>query len=71
MGWPEGENRQVVIRPLATNSPQNVGAIENVELLGYGKVESKRDEEGLKISLPAQKPGEHAFTFRISGKGLV
>jgi alpha-L-fucosidase len=71
MGWPEGESRQVVIRPLAINSPQNIGAVENVELLGYGKVESKCDEEGLKISLPAQKPGEHAFAFKISGRGLV
>jgi alpha-L-fucosidase len=71
MGWPEGENKQVVIRPLSTNSPQKVGSIENVELLGYGKVEFKRDEDGLKVTLPNQKPCEHACTLKISGSGLV
>lgn len=65
MGWPEGNN-SIVIRPLATNNTYNVSSIENVELLGYGKVDYKRDEEGLKISLPGHKPGEYAFCFKIN-----
>jgi alpha-L-fucosidase len=69
MGWPEGS--QVVIKPLATNSEQKIGSIENIELLGYGKVNFTRDEEGLKVALPAQKPCEHAYTLKISGKDLV
>src|SRR5438270_1281031 len=65
MGWPEGNN-SVVIRPLATNSTYKVGSIENVELLGYGKVDFNRDDDGLKITLPDKKPGEHAFCFKVS-----
>ena len=70
MGWPEGK-QQVVIRPLSTTSEHKVGTMDNVELLGIGKVEFKRDEEGLKINLPSQKPGEHAYALKLSGKDLV
>jgi alpha-L-fucosidase len=71
MGWPEGDGKQVVIRPLAIKSPHKVGAIENVELLGHGKVDFKRDEEGVRIILPGHQPGEHAYAFKISGSSLV
>ncbi len=69
MGWPDGG--RVTIRPLGTNSPQKVGAIENVELLGSGNVKFDRDSNGLNVTLPSQKPGDHAFTLKISGQGLV
>jgi alpha-L-fucosidase len=69
MGWPAAP--QIVIKPLATNSEQKTGNIENVELLGYGKVDFKRHSEGLKVILPAQKPCEHAFTLKINGSNLV
>jgi alpha-L-fucosidase len=65
MGWPEGQ--QVVIKPLSTNSEQKVGRIDNVELLGHGKVPFTRDEDGLKVTLPAQKPCDHTYTLKISG----
>jgi alpha-L-fucosidase len=65
MGWPEGQ--QVVIKPLSTNSEQKVGRIDNVELLGHGKVQFTRDEDGLKVTLPAQKPCDHTYTLKISG----
>jgi alpha-L-fucosidase len=71
MGWPEGDEKQITIKPLGLNSPHKTGTIENVELLGYGKVAFTRDTEGLKITLPANKPGEHAFTFKIAGQDLV
>jgi alpha-L-fucosidase len=70
MGWPEGGG-QILIRPLATNNPQNIGTIESVELLGVGKVDFERSDQGLTVALPAQKPGEHAYAFKISGKGLI
>jgi alpha-L-fucosidase len=70
MGWPEGEAK-VIVKSLAVNGPQKTGTIENVELLGYGKVNFSRDEEGLKVTLPAQKPCEHAYTLKIDGTDLV
>ena len=69
MGWPG--TSQIVIKPLATNSEQKIGAIENVELLGYGKVNFSRDAEGLKVVLPAQKPCEHAYALKINGSDLI
>jgi alpha-L-fucosidase len=70
MGWPENNN-PLLIKALGTSSDQKIGNIENVELLGFGKVDFKRDEEGLKVNLPGQKTGEHAFTLKIAGQDLV
>jgi len=71
MGWPQGEGKQIIIKPLSTGSPYGAGSIDHVELLGHGKVTFVRDNEGLKITLPAQKPGDYVFTFKISGKDLT
>src|SRR5207245_10530209 len=69
MGWPA---KQAAIAALASNSKQAPGKIENVELLGHsGKLKWTRDDAGLKIELPEQKPCEHAVAFRIVGVGLV
>jgi alpha-L-fucosidase len=69
MCWPE---KQAAIAALASNSKQAPGEIENVELLGHsGKLKWTRDDAGLKIELPEQKPCEHAVVFRIVGVGLV
>ncbi|MDB5136512.1 MAG: glycoside hydrolase [Mucilaginibacter sp.] len=69
MGWPQAN--QVLIKPLATNNPQQTGKIENVELLGYGKVQFTRDNKGLTVFLPSQKPCEHAFALKLSGVDLT
>ncbi len=69
MGWPEG--KQVVIKPLGNTSAQKTGAIESVSLLGAGKLDFTRDEEGLKINFPNRKPCEHAFCLKIEGSNLV
>ncbi len=69
MGWPIAS--QIVIKPLATNSAQKTGTIENVELLGVGKVAFIRDEEGLKVTLPVQKPCDYAYCLKINGVNLV
>jgi alpha-L-fucosidase len=69
MGWPE---KQAIIAPLATGSKHAPGKIEKVELVGYkGKLHWTREESGLKIELPEQKPSDHAVAFKISGNGLV
>ena len=65
MGWPE---KQAVIAPLATNSPHGVGQVRNVQLLGFrGKLKWKQGETGLTIELPAERPCDHAVTFKIEG----
>jgi len=69
MGWPQ--SGQILIRPLAENNPQKTGKIENIELLGYGKVEFTRDNDGLKVSLPSNEPCEHAYALKISGVDLT
>ncbi|MBO9620469.1 MAG: alpha-L-fucosidase [Niabella sp.] len=69
MGWP-ASGSQVIIKPLSTVSEQKIGSIETIELLGAGKLTFKRDEQGLKIDLPAQKPCDHAYALKISAKGI-
>ena len=69
MGWPP--SNQLTIRALATGSEQKTGTIEAVQLLGAGKLDFTRDGEGLHVQLPAQKPGLHAYTLKLSGVDLV
>ena len=69
MDWPE---KQASIPQLARGSKYAPGEIENVELLGVGgKLKWTRDESGLQIALPEQRPSDHAVAFRIGGKGLL
>jgi len=68
MGWPQ---KQAVIVPLATNGKHMAGKVRLVELLGYhGKLQWTQEESGLKIQLPDEKPGSHAFAFKIDGLDL-
>ena len=75
MGWPE--TGQVVIRQLADKSQLAPGRIDHISLLGGGEFTSgggeltyTRDEQGLKLQLPAQPPGKFAYTLKISGSGF-
>jgi len=70
MGWPDNGG-QVVIRPLGSGGSHREATIADVQLLGHGKVEFQRVAEGLRIMLPGRQPGDYAFTFKISGEGLV
>lgn len=65
--WPaEG----ITITSLATTNAGS-GKISGVELLGHkGPLEFKQDESGLKIKLPAEKPCDYAYAFKISGLKL-
>ena len=69
MGWPE--NDKLIIKALSLNNEQKTGLIEKVDLLGIGKLSFSRTENGLEIQLPDKKPGQHAFTLKLSGIDLV
>jgi alpha-L-fucosidase len=46
--------------------------VSDVRLLGHGgKLNWARNEEGLTIQMPEQKPCEHAFAFKITGLKTV
>jgi alpha-L-fucosidase len=64
MGWPQDF---ALIKPLAFNSPQQPGKIQNVELLGYdAKLRWKQDENGLRVDMPFEKPSDYAITLKIA-----
>ena len=68
MGWPD---KPPVIEPLATKGKHFAGRVRNVELLGHqGKLKWSQDESGLKVQLPPEKPGSHAFALKIDGLDL-
>jgi alpha-L-fucosidase len=64
MGW---GGKEAVIPTLASTAKQGVGRVQNVELLGAGKVKFTQDETALRVQLPDQPPCEHAFAFKING----
>lgn len=64
MGWP---GKEAVIPSLGTSARQGVGRIQNVELLGVGKVPFTQDSTALKVTLPERQPSQHAITFKING----
>jgi alpha-L-fucosidase len=64
MGWP---GKEATIPALATSASHGVGRIQNVELLGAGKMKFKQDENTLKVQLPEKQPSEHAIAFKIIG----
>jgi len=57
---------QITIKSLATNSANWPGRISTVELLGAGPQAFTRDEEGLHLTLPAEKPCNIAFALKIN-----
>lgn len=64
LAWPE--NGRLTIKSLATASPLTKREIKSVTLLGSkAKLKWTRSADGLTVELPAQKPCEHAFAFKI------
>jgi alpha-L-fucosidase len=64
LAWPE--HGKAVVKALAAGSPLLSREIKSVELLGSKtKLNWKRTASGLEIELPAEKPCDYAFTFRI------
>jgi alpha-L-fucosidase len=69
MGWPE--TGEVIVAPLARNVSATAGEIKEVELLGYnGRLQWSQDEAGLRVRLPREHTGAHAFSLRINGLKL-
>ena len=65
LGWPS--DGTVVVKSLAKGSTLLNQEIGQVRLLGHsGQLQTVRDQDGLKITLPATKPGDSAYAFAIS-----
>ena len=63
LAWPD--NKQIVIKSLATDSNLYPQKIKKVELLGYGPVEFTRSAEGLTVKLPEQTLNNIAPVLKI------
>jgi alpha-L-fucosidase len=65
MAWP---GTTANIKALATNSPLVKGNVKSVALLGHkGKLEWTRNESGLSVTMPGNKPCDFAYTLKITG----
>ncbi len=63
LDWP-GE-QEFTVKSLSSNEGA-VGEIKSVSLLGFeGKLQWKRHDKGLTISLPKKKPCDYAYVFKI------
>jgi alpha-L-fucosidase len=61
--WPE---KEIVLTSLAAKNSLE-GKVENVSLLGGGKLDFAQDENGLKVRLPATAPCQYAYVLKITG----
>ena len=70
MDWP---GAKATIRSFASGSPLVQGDVRSVELLGVkGKLTWRRTAQGLEIDLPAERPCDHAYAFKVTGlKGVA
>jgi alpha-L-fucosidase len=69
LAWP-GET--ATIKSLSANSPLQTGRIAEISLLGSPEpLAWSQEESGLKINTPAQKPCEHAYSFKITLKSSI
>ena len=65
LAWPD--DGKVTIKSLASGSPLTKREIRTVQLLGSREtLKWTRNAAGLTIELPAEKPGNYAFAFKIS-----
>jgi len=65
LAWPE--KGKLTIKSLAAGTPDTKREIKSVQLLGSkAALKWTRSAQGLVIELPAQKPCDYAFVFKIS-----
>jgi alpha-L-fucosidase len=70
LAWPD--TGKLVVKSLAKTPGRVQGNVGSVRLLGHsGKLDWKQSTEGLVVTLPAQRPCDHAFAFEITGEGLT
>ncbi len=68
LGWPANGTLTVHSLARTADSPAEV---TGVRLLGYrGRLAWTRDETGLVVTLPSEKPCDHAYALKITGRGL-
>ncbi len=66
LAWPGAE---ATVGHLGSNSPLSKEKISRISLLGGpAELSWSQTAEGLKVRLPDQKPGDHAFVLRIERK---
>jgi alpha-L-fucosidase len=65
LGWPSGGH--LTIKSLANGAPNTFATVNHVRLLGSNAdIKWRRDKDGLHLDVPATKPGEYAYVFKIS-----
>jgi alpha-L-fucosidase len=70
LAWPE--TGKLTIKTLGTKQTSIRGDISNVQLLGSdAKLEYSRGDKGLVVTLPSQRPCEHAWVVKITGLDLA
>ena len=68
LAWPT--DRKLVIKSLATGSPQYRGEITRVGLMGSEpNLVFSRTSEGLTVNLPENPPGDYAYVLKINPLG--
>jgi alpha-L-fucosidase len=69
LGWPT--DGTLTVRSLA-RIPGSAAEVTGARLLGHrGRVAWTRDERGLVVALPIQRPCDHAYVLKITGRGLA
>jgi alpha-L-fucosidase len=69
LAWP---GRSAILKTLGTASPQAAGEVSSVRLLGHGgDVPWSRNGNGLTVTMPAEKPCDHAYALKIEGLDLA
>ena len=64
LAWPD--DRRVTVRSLARGSPHLRGDVRSVELLGAtAPLKWSRDDAGLHVDLPADRPSDYALVLRV------
>ncbi|MCK4921904.1 MAG: alpha-L-fucosidase, partial [Bacteroidales bacterium] len=67
LDWPEGN--KITIKSLHSGENLDKRKIKSIMLLGVeGELEWTRDENGLHVSLPDERPCEHAYSLKLSLK---
>ena len=70
MGWPD--SGKLTLTTLAATAPGIVGDVKSVHLLGVSDaLPFARTADGLVVTLPAQKTGDHAHVLKIQGLDLA
>src|SRR5207302_10318517 len=69
LAWP-GE--ELTLTSLRAGCPGAHGEVTGVRLLGHrGGLKWTRDERGLTVRMPSEKPCDHAFALKVTGLKLV